>query len=59
LEEIEKLRNCLNEQDDDIDGESGMCLRVCGEKDVSDISLMKIKFYRTTFMKERGRDEVV
>lgn len=28
MEEIEKLRNCLDKQDDDIDGEGGMCLRV-------------------------------
>jgi hypothetical protein len=52
---IEKLRNCLDEQDDDIDGESGMGLRVWGEKHVSDMSLMESKFYRTTFMKEWGR----
>jgi len=55
LEEIEKLRNCLDEQDDGIDGESCMGLRVWGEKHVSNMSLMESKFYRTIFMKERGR----
>jgi len=38
------VRNCLDEEHDGSDGESGMGLRVCGEKHLSDMGLMESKF---------------